>query len=89
MDEPTLVDFEAMNLTPEQNRLALLFFDKIVTMVQTDELPPTRDKGIGLCVALTEFLAAGVKSGLATSFLSEEHARVLVSALSNQLPKPS
>lgn len=89
MDKPTCVDFVALNLTPEQNRLALAFFDKIVMMVATDEAPATIDAGIGLSVALTEFLAVGLKSGLQGGFLSEERARVLVNALSGLLPKPS
>lgn len=89
MEKPTCVDFAALALTREQNELALEFFDKLVAMVATCDKPATVDTGIGLSVALTEFLAVGLKSGLEGGFLSQERARVLVNALSRQLPKAS
>jgi hypothetical protein len=89
MSKATLVDFDALNLTAEQNRLALHFFDQLIGMVATSDLPATIDSGIALSVALTEFLALGLRSGLKQGFLSEERARVLVGALTDQLPKAS
>lgn len=89
MKVQTLVDFETLALTLEQEQMALRFFAKIVSLVHGDEGAAGPDAGIALCVAMTEFLAVGIRSGIVNGHLSDERAHLLIGALSALLRKTS
>lgn len=87
--DKTIVDFDAMKLTAEENRLALRFFDKLMRSGWAEEREVTTATGVALCVALTEFLGTGMQAGLIAGYLTQERARILVSALTGLLPRAS